>query len=136
MAGYDKIKRVIEDSVLFTLTHQDLFKQIKEHTWDGEDYNRPRWILFEGPPGWGKTTTAKIMSQTVNTPLVYLPLEAIMSKYYGESESKLAKIFESWEEFKNWILFIDEIDSLATSRDGGIHEASRRLLSTLLRKKK
>ena len=134
LAGYDKIKRVIEDSVMFPLTHQDLFKQIKEHTWDSGDFNRPRWILFEGPPGWGKTTTAKIMSQTVNIPLVYLPLEAVMSKYFGESESKLASIFESWEEFKNWMLFIDEVDSLATSRDNGIHEASRRLLSTLLRK--
>ena len=71
----------------------------------------PRWILFEGPPGCGKTTTAKIMSQTVGIPLIYLPLEAVLSKYYGESESKLAKIFESCQEFKECILFIDEVDS-------------------------
>ena len=134
LAGYDKIKRTLEDSVLFTLTHQDVFQQITELTRDKADYNKPRCILFEGPPGWGKTTTARIMSQTVGIPLVYLPLEAVLSKYYGESETKLAKIFESWQEFKDCILFIDEVDSLATSRDSGIHEASRRLLSTLLRK--
>ena len=63
-----------------------------------------------------------------------MPLEAIMSKFYGESESKLAEIFESAQGLGKSILFIDEIDSLATSREDGIHEASRRILSTLLRK--
>jgi SpoVK/Ycf46/Vps4 family AAA+-type ATPase len=48
--------------------------------------NRPKCILFEGPPGCGKTTSAKIISQQVEIPLVYMPLEAIMSKFYGESE--------------------------------------------------
>jgi len=63
-----------------------------------------------------------------------MPLEAIMSKYYGESETKLAEIFESAQDLGKTILFIDEIDSLATSRESGIHEATRRILSTLLRK--
>lgn len=63
-----------------------------------------------------------------------MPLEAIMSKFYGEAETKLAEIFEAAQEIGNVILFIDEIDSLATSREQGIHEATRRILSTLLRK--
>jgi len=66
--------------------------------------------------------------------LVYMPLEAIMSKYYGESESKLAEIFEAAAAMGSVIVFIDEIDSLATSRETGLHEATRRILSTLLRK--
>lgn len=41
--------------------------------------NRPKAILFEGPPGTGKTTSAKIISQQVQIPLVYIPIEAIMS---------------------------------------------------------
>ncbi len=90
--------------------------------------------MFEGPPGTGKTTSAKIISHQVNIPLVYMPLEAIMSKFYGESESKLAEIFESAQALGSVILFIDEIDSLATSRELGLHEATRRILSTLLRK--
>lgn len=96
--------------------------------------NRPKCVLFEGPPGCGKTTSAKIISQQVNIPLVYMPLEAIMSKYYGESESRLAEIFESAQAMGSVILFIDEIDALATSRESGLHEATRRILSTLLRK--
>jgi len=63
-----------------------------------------------------------------------MPLEAIMSKYYGESESRLAEIFEASAALGSVILFIDEIDSLATSREAGLHEATRRILSTLLRK--
>jgi SpoVK/Ycf46/Vps4 family AAA+-type ATPase len=63
-----------------------------------------------------------------------MPLEAIMSKYYGESESRLAEIFEAASAMGSVILFIDEVDSLATSRESGLHEATRRILSTLLRK--
>ena len=48
--------------------------------------NRPKMVLFEGPPGCVKTTSAKIISHQVDIPLVYMPLEAIMSKYYGEAE--------------------------------------------------
>ena len=57
-----------------------------------------------------------------------------MSKFYGESESKLAEIFEACAAMGSVILFIDEVDSLATSRESGLHEATRRILSTLLRK--
>lgn len=63
-----------------------------------------------------------------------MPLEAIMSKFYGESESRLAEIFEAAQALGSVILFIDEVDSLATSRETGLHEATRRILSTLLRK--
>jgi SpoVK/Ycf46/Vps4 family AAA+-type ATPase len=63
-----------------------------------------------------------------------MPLEAIMSKYYGESETKLSEIFEASAAMDSVILFIDEVDSLATSREAGLHEATRRILSTLLRK--
>ena len=134
LAGYEKMKRTIEDSVLFTLTHPEIFEKITAGTRESPEVNKPKCILFEGPPGCGKTTSARIMGQEVNIPLIYLPLEAVLSKYYGESESKLAEIFENCQHFKDCILFIDEVDSLATSRGDGIHEATRRVLSTLLRK--
>ncbi len=63
-----------------------------------------------------------------------MPLEAIISKYYGEKESRLAEIFKASQAMSSVILFIDEIDSLATSREAGLHEATRRILLTLLRK--
>lgn len=134
LAGYEHIKRDIEDTVLLALTHGDVYDQITAATRMKNETNRPKCVLFEGPPGCGKTTSAKIISQQVSIPLVYMPLEAIMSKYYGESESKLAEIFEAAAAMGSVILFIDEIDSLATSREAGLHEATRRILSTLLRK--
>jgi SpoVK/Ycf46/Vps4 family AAA+-type ATPase len=128
------MKRDIEDTVLLALTHGDVYDQITAATRMKNETNRPKCVLFEGPPGCGKTTSAKIISQQVEIPLVYMPLEAIMSKYYGESEGKLAEIFEAAAAMGSCILFIDEIDSLATSRESGLHEATRRILSTLLRK--
>lgn len=134
LAGYDSVKRNIEDTVLLALTHGHVYDQITKATRMKNETNRPKCVLFEGPPGCGKTTSAKIISQQVNIPLVYMPLEAIMSKYYGESEQKLASIFEAAQAMGSVILFIDEVDSLATSRESGLHEATRRILSTLLRK--
>lgn len=134
LAGYDYVKRDIEDTVLLALTHAHVYDQITQGTRMKDETNRPKCILFEGPPGCGKTTSAKIISSQVKIPLIYMPLEAIMSKYYGESETKLAEIFEAAQDLGKTILFIDEIDSLATSRESGIHEATRRILSTLLRK--
>lgn len=134
LAGYQNVKRDIEDTVLLALTHGDVYDKITAATRMKNETNRPRCVLFEGPPGCGKTTSAKIISQQVDIPLVYMPLEAIMSKYYGESESKLAEIFEAAAAMGSVIVFIDEVDSLATSREAGLHEATRRILSTLLRK--
>jgi SpoVK/Ycf46/Vps4 family AAA+-type ATPase len=65
---------------------------------------------------------------------VYVPLEALVSKWYGESEQNLAKLFKACKVLGGCIIFLDELDSLATSRDrSDMHEASRRLLGVLLR---
>ena len=60
--------------------------------------NKPRALLFEGPPGTGKTTAARIIAVTSKIPLVYIPLEKIMSKFYGESEKQLGKIFDECDK--------------------------------------
>jgi hypothetical protein len=63
-----------------------------------------------------------------------VPLEAVASKYYGESERLLAAVFTAGKDFPHGCLvFLDEIDALATERDSGMHEATRRVLSVLLR---
>ena len=134
LAGYEEEKRIIEDSIMLGLTHGDIYDQITSQTRVKFISNRPRAILFEGPPGCGKTTSAKIIANQVNIPLIYMPLESIMSKWYGESENKFKEIFDATKALGKSIIFIDEIDALAASRDNGIHEATRRILSTLLRK--
>eukprot|EP01024_Parvocaulis_polyphysoides_P026406 TRINITY_DN24073_c0_g2_i2.p1 TRINITY_DN24073_c0_g2~~TRINITY_DN24073_c0_g2_i2.p1 ORF type:complete len:219 (-),score=39.31 TRINITY_DN24073_c0_g2_i2:369-941(-) len=56
-----------------------------------------------------------------------------MSKWYGESEKLLGNVFKFAENLGGAIIFFDEIDSLAGNRAEGMHEASRRVLSVLLR---
>jgi len=63
-----------------------------------------------------------------------MPMESIMSKWYGESEKKFADIWDNCKNLGKSIICIDEIDALANTRGENMHEASRRILSTLLRK--
>lgn len=63
LAGYDKVKRNIEDTVLLALTHGHIYDKITQTTRMKNETNRPKCVLFEGPPGCGKTTSAKIISQ-------------------------------------------------------------------------
>ena len=101
---------------MLALSHGEIYDQITSGTRMKNETNRPKAILFEGPPGCGKTTTAKIIANQVNIPLIYMPIEAIMSKWYGESENRFAEIFEAAKAMGRSILFIDEIDALAISR--------------------
>jgi len=134
LAGYENQKRDIEDTVLLALQHPQIYDQITKGTRMKEEPNRPKAVLFEGPPGTGKTTSAKIIAQQVNIPLVYMPIESIMSKWFGEAEKRFAEVFDSCKVLGKCIIFIDEIDAIASSRDQDLHETSRRILSTLLRK--
>ena len=134
IAGYEEVKRNIKESIVLPLKNPGIYDSITKITRAIYESNRPRAILFEGPPGVGKTTVARIIAKDVNVPLVYVPIESIMSKWYGQSSQNLAEIFDACEEFGGAILFIDEIDSLAGSRDQNMFEATRRVLSVLLRR--
>jgi SpoVK/Ycf46/Vps4 family AAA+-type ATPase len=134
LAGYSDQKQQIQETVINSILHPEAYRQIAEGTRKIYESNQPKAVLFEGPPGTGKTTMARMIAGQVEIPLIYVPVESIMTKWYGESERNLAKIFDAAGKFDGSIIFLDEIDSLATSRDGNIHEATRRVLSVLLRK--
>ncbi|MFH1590093.1 MAG: ATP-binding protein [archaeon] len=134
LAGYQDIKDAIRDTIILPLKNSKVFDDITKGTRKKVESNRPKAVLFEGPPGTGKTTSARIIAGDINAPLVYVPLESIMTKWYGESERNLARIFENCKAMGNTVMFLDEIESLGASRDGNTHEATRRVLSVLLRK--
>lgn len=134
IAGYAEVKRNIKETIILPLKNPGIYDSIAKMTRSIYESNRPKAILFEGPPGVGKTTIARIIARDVNVPLVYVPIESIMSKWYGQSSQNLAEIFDACEDIGGAILFIDEIDSLAGSRNENMFEATRRVLSVLLRR--
>jgi ATP-dependent Zn protease len=134
IAGYENVKKTIRESVILPLKHPEMYDSIAKLTRRKFESNRPKAILFDGPPGVGKTTVARVIAGEAGVPLVYMPVESIMSKWYGQSSQNLSQIFDLCEDLGGAILFIDEIDSLAGSRDSGMFEATRRILSVLLRK--
>ena len=133
-AGYKGIRNEVLETILLPLQHADIFAQVAQQTRGEEATNLPKAVLFQGPAGVGKTTMAKLVSQYSGIPMVYVPIENILSKYYGESAQNLASVFDAASHYNQAIIFIDEIDALATSREQGLYEATRRVLSVLLRK--
>ena len=71
--------------------------------------------LFFGPPGTGKTFTAKLLGEELNREVYKIDLSMIVSKYIGETEKNLELLFAKAED-KKWILFFDEADSLFGKR--------------------
>jgi len=72
-------------------------------------------VLFYGPPGTGKTFTATLLGKQFNKDVYRIDLSQIVSKYIGETEKNLEKVFQKAEN-KNWILFFDEADALFGKR--------------------
>ncbi len=71
--------------------------------------------LFYGPPGTGKTLTACLLGQTTGHEVYRVDLSMIVSKYIGETEKNLARVFDTAER-RRWILFFDEADALFGKR--------------------
>ena len=84
--------------------------------WKFRKYIKPGYrCLFYGPPGTGKTLTAGLLGKVSGRPVYRIDLSQLVSKYIGETEKNLERIFKDAEK-RNWILFFDEADSLFGKR--------------------
>ncbi len=90
-------------------------------------------LLFIGPPGTGKTTTARALSKKLYLPLVEVKLSMITSQYLGETSKNIEKVFEIARLLNPCILFIDEFDYIAKMRTSDEHAAIKRAVNTLLK---
>ncbi len=127
-----KIKDVIlpapiRNRILRVLEEQQNISRLKEHGL------RPRQrLLFTGPPGCGKTMTASALAGDLALPLFVVRLDHLITRYLGESLSKLRIIFDTVNRTRAVYLF-DEFDSIGYTRDftGDVGEM-RRLLNSFL----
>lgn len=88
-------------------------------------------LLLQGPPGTGKTMTASVLAHELSLPLLTIRLDSLMSKFMGETASKLRVIFEAAEAQRGVYLF-DEFDALGGDRAGNDVGEARRILNSFL----
>lgn len=91
----------------------------------------PRGLLFNGPPGTGKTMGAKYLAKQLDLPLYHLDVASLMEKYVGESESNLRLALKQAENSAPCVMLIDEVEKLfaGQSDDSGV---TSRMLSSIL----
>jgi len=90
-------------------------------------------LLFVGPPGTGKTSTARALARDLDLPFVEVKLSMITSQYLGETAKNVEKTFEVAKRLAPCILFIDEFDFVAKTRRSDEHAALKRAVNTLLK---
>jgi transitional endoplasmic reticulum ATPase len=76
----------------------------------------PKGVLLYGPPGTGKTTIARVIANEANASFFAISAGDIYSKWLGESEKKIKKLFAEARKHKPSIIFIDEIDAMMSVR--------------------
>ncbi|MCC6024835.1 MAG: CDC48 family AAA ATPase [Desulfurococcaceae archaeon] len=120
----EEVKQKIREIVELPLKHPELFERL--------GIEPPKGILLYGPPGTGKTLLAKALANEIGAYFISINGPEIMSKFYGESEERLRKVFEEAQANAPAIIFIDEIDSIAPKREEVVGEVEKRVVAQLL----
>jgi transitional endoplasmic reticulum ATPase len=119
----DEIQK-IREMIELPIRHPELFKRI--------GIDPPKGVLLHGPPGTGKTLLARAVAYETDAHFITISGPEIMSKFYGQSEENLRKVFEEAKELSPSIIFIDELDSIAPKRGEVTGEVERRVVAQLL----
>lgn len=105
VVGLDSAKKAVKEAIVYPVQRPDLFP-----------LGWPRGILLFGPPGCGKTLLAAAVATEIDATFISIDAASIMSKWLGEAEQNVAKLFNSARksatEGRPSIVFIDELDSL------------------------
>ncbi|KAK2506384.1 hypothetical protein MC885_013928, partial [Smutsia gigantea] len=127
IGGMDIQKQEVREAVELPLTHFELYKQI--------GIDPPRGVLMYGPPGCGKTMLAKAVAHHTTAAFIRVVGSEFVQKYLGEGPRMVRDVFRLAKENAPAIIFIDEIDAIATKRfdaqTGADREVQRILLELL-----
>lgn len=127
IGGCDVQKQEIREAVELPLTHHDLYKQI--------GIDPPRGVLLYGPPGTGKTMLAKAVAHHTTASFIRVVGSEFVQKYLGEGPRMVRDVFRLARENAPAIIFIDEVDAIATKRfdaQTGADREVQRILMELL----
>ncbi|MCK4432928.1 MAG: CDC48 family AAA ATPase [Methanomicrobia archaeon] len=124
IGGLKKEIQKVREMIELPLKHPELFDRL--------GIEPPKGVLLYGPPGTGKTLIAKAVASESNAHFISINGPEIMSKFYGQSEENLRKIFSDAEKNAPSIIFIDEIDAIAPKREEVTGEVERRVVAQLL----
>ncbi|KAL9018530.1 MAG: hypothetical protein Q9185_004131 [Variospora sp. 1 TL-2023] len=124
VAGLDVAKKALKEAVVYPFLRPDLFMGLREPA---------RGMLLFGPPGTGKTMLARAVATESRSTFFAISASSLTSKWLGESEKLVRALFSLAKALAPSIIFVDEIDSLLSSRGGSSeHESTRRIKTEFL----
>ncbi len=125
VGGLEDVKQDVKESILMPLLRPEISEKFGVETSKG--------VLLYGPPGCGKTLLMKALATELDVEMINVKCGDVMSRWYGESEESMMKLFKAARERKPCIIFFDEIDAIAKKRDMySADDVTPRLLSLLL----
>ena len=126
VGGLDKARDLLREGVELPLKHPEAFRRLGIRPAKG--------FLLYGPPGTGKTLLAKAAAREAEANFIATKSSDLLSKWYGESEQQIVRLFNRARQVAPTIIFIDELDSLVPARGGGLGEpqVTERVVNTIL----
>ncbi|MHA3841843.1 CDC48 family AAA ATPase [Sphingomonas aestuarii] len=126
IGGLDDAQARLKEGVELPLKDPDAFLRLGIRPAKG--------FLLYGPPGTGKTLLAKAVAREAEANFIATKSSDLLSKWYGESEQQIAKLFARARQVAPCVVFIDELDSLVPARGGGLGEpqVTERVVNTIL----